>query len=104
MSLKSVEMQVALPRVLDAARLQEQELQRGTHAAENMPSSVTKEEEKARNQVNELDKKDDAEIKDQNSKHKREDNQQNNKDQLNEDEQPVLMAHPYKGKRIDCLS
>ena len=105
MGLKSIEMQVALPRVVDAAKIQEHELNRGTHTAENMAASVAKEEEKAKKQMSEWDKKDEGEIKDQDSKHSHENKQQNKDQPKSKDEHPnVIMSHPYKGKRIDFKS
>lgn len=105
MSLKSIEMQVALPRVLDAAKIQEQEQQRGTHVAQNMAATVEKSEEKARYQVNEMEEKEKAAIKDQDSKRQKEKDKQKKKNQLdiNQSIDPIV-KHPFKGNRIDFTS
>lgn len=106
MSLKSIEMQVALPRVLDAAKIQEQEQQRGTHIAQNMAATVEKSEEKTRHQVNELEEKEKAAIKDQDSKNQGEREQkEEHKSQSNiVDARRPIVKHPFKGNRIDFTS
>lgn len=105
MSLKSIEMQIALPRVLDAAKIQEQEQQRGTHTGQNMAATVEKSEEKARHQVNELEEKEKAAIKDQASKQQQEKEQQKKKEQSSMSAVIApIVKHPFKGNRIDFTS
>lgn len=105
MGLKSIEMQVALPRVLDAAKIQEQEQQRGTHIAQNMAATVEKAEEKARNRVSELEEKEKAAIKDQKSKQQKKKDEQERKKQFDavQTVNPIV-KHPFKGNRIDFTS
>jgi hypothetical protein len=99
MSLKAIELQVALPRTQDIGKLQESMQQRGTHVAENLQASILKEDEKLRHQVNDLNQKNKAKLNsDQgSSKHNSDSNQKKQQDSKNEE----VVKHPYKGTNID---
>lgn len=99
MSLKSVEMQVALPRTQDAGKLQEQMQQRGQHLQDHALESLQKEQRKQETTVMKYEQKDSAKLhqeeqgsdgSDENFQQKRKRKQQLKKD-----------CHPYKGKVID---
>ena len=99
MSLKSIEMQVALPRTFDAQKIHDELAQRGQvindHAEQKMKkdefkasSSVLKQEEMVKTRLNQ-DEKDSK-----NFKEKKERNNKKNQKQSRE-------KHPYKGNFLD---
>ncbi len=101
MSLKSIEMQVALPRTMDAGKLQEQLQQRGQNINDFATMRNQKEEEQKRTSVvkqeqkaNVLLSKDDQDSK---SGPEEEKKQRKNAEALTEKKE----KHPYKGNVID---
>lgn len=99
MSLKLIELQVALPRTLEAGKLQEQIQHQGTLLQEQAAQSVKREEQKQRTTVLKADLKDvTATLKDQKGKssYYKPQNQKKKKDEQNKKEN-----HPYKGTNID---
>jgi hypothetical protein len=99
MSLKAIEMQIALPRTQDAGKIQEQIQQRGQHLQEHAAQSVTKEDELKRKTVLKNEQKNEAQLhKDGNGK----DQQRHQSEQkMKKQEKLVQQHHPYKGKMID---
>jgi hypothetical protein len=99
MSLKAIEMQIALPRMQDASKLQEQIQQRGQLQNDVAANSVIKEVEQNRISVNKHEQKEKARLKD----HERDGNgnQQGKKNRKNKESQPVKEVHPYKGNFFD---
>lgn len=99
MSLKAIEMQIALPRMQDASKLQEQLQQRGQQQNEVAANTVAKEVEKNRISVNKHEQKEQVRLKD----HQRDknDNQQGKRNRKNKESQPVKEVHPYKGNFFD---
>ena len=99
MSLKAIEMQVALPRTLDAGKIQEQMLKQGQNMTNIAQDAVQKELERKRNSV--MKNEQSAETK----LHKDEKEQ----DQERQTREPVRVHseeierehHPYKGINID---
>ncbi|WP_226034922.1 hypothetical protein [Aquibacillus saliphilus] len=99
MSWKSVEMQVALPRIQDAGKIQEQMQQRGQHVQDSITSSQLLSEQEKRKKVNDYNQKD-------NVKNKKKEGQES---VLNQDKQKDDLAqekenrsdHPYLGSQID---
>lgn len=100
MSLKAIEMQVALPRTHDAGKIQEQLQQRGQHLQEHAAQSVTKEDELKRKTVIKNNQKQEARLNKENgdSNQKQE---QGKQDKQDKNDKPVQQHHPYKGKVID---
>lgn len=99
MSLKSIEMQVALPRTQDAGKLQEQIQQRGQHLSEHAAESVRKEEQKQRTTVTKNKQKDEAKLhQDEERSNEAGANSQKRRKKQQQKEQE---RHPYKGKVID---
>ncbi|MBS4217725.1 hypothetical protein KHA96_05260 [Bacillus sp. FJAT-49711] len=100
MSLKSIEMQVALPRTIEAGKISEQLQQRGQvildHAAKEMEEKV----ERERNGIIETDRKDKLLLKDERSPHK---NSDENQPKKRKTKKRINMegTHPYKGTTID---
>ena len=98
MSLKSIEMQVALPRTLEATKLHDQLQQRGQLINDQANEEVKKEVEKQRNFV----------IKNENlahttlHNHKQEHKKDKNEKHSDKEKQNVKHEHhPYKGNFID---
>lgn len=100
MSLKAIEMQIALPRTHDAGKIQEQLQQRGQHLQEHAAQSVAKEDDLKRKTVLKNNQKQEARLNQGGSPS---DGQKQNdrRDQKNKDDQPEQPHHPYKGKVID---
>lgn len=100
MSLKAIEMQIALPRTHDAGKIQEQLQQRGQHLQEHAAQSVTKEDDLKRKTVVKNAQKQEARLNQEDGRSGRQ--QQNGRNgQKNKDDQNVQPHHPYKGKVID---
>lgn len=98
MSLKSIEMQVALPRTVDAGKISEQIQQRGQIISAQANEEMQKKIERDSQSVNELAQKDHLSLKDQES------DQQNQSRKHYEDpkrKNETKAKHPYKGKTID---
>ncbi|MCS0787190.1 hypothetical protein [Cytobacillus pseudoceanisediminis] len=100
MSLKSIELQIALPRTFDAGKIQEQLQQRGQTISGFAAESTRENAEKQRKTVIKHEQKqnvnlgnDDSESQNEAGGHERKDNQKKDSD----DKQ----NHPYKGKIID---
>lgn len=101
MSLKAIEMQIALPRTQDAGKIQEQLQQRGQHLQEHAAKSVTKEDELKRKTVIKKNQKQEARLNkdDGSSNHNQE--QSNPDKKKNSENHNKQQNHPYKGKVID---
>lgn len=100
MSLKAIEMQIALPRTHDAGKIQEQIQQRGQHLQEHAVQSVNKEDELKRKTVIKNNQKQEAMLtKDEHSSNQQQ--EQNRQHRQNKNEEPLQQHHPYKGKIID---
>jgi len=99
MSLKAIEMQIALPRMQDASKLQEQIQQRGQQQNDVAANSVAKEVKKNRNSVNKHEHKEQVRLKDQ--QRDKNGNQQGKKNRKNKESQSVKEVHPYKGNFFD---
>lgn len=99
MSLKAIEMQIALPRMQDASKLQEQIQQRGQQQNEVAANSVASEVEKNRISVTKHEQKEQVRLKDQQRDKKG--NQEGKKNRKNKESQSVKEVHPYKGNFFD---
>ncbi|WP_456275472.1 hypothetical protein [Bacillus sp. AK128] len=98
MSLKLIELQVALPRTQDVGKIQEQLQQRGQHMQDQITAGIKQQDERKRKQVGKNDKKDKSSLHlDQSTtpnSHPK--SQKQAKTSHDEKEQ-----HPYIGKIID---
>ncbi|UII57437.1 hypothetical protein LS684_08375 [Cytobacillus spongiae] len=100
MSLKAIEMQIALPRTQDAGKLQEQLQQRGQILQDQASDRVLKDDEKKRTTVMKHEQKEKAKF------HEKEGSKgqdQSFSDQTPNKKQKELekQEHPYKGHSID---
>ncbi|WNF35434.1 hypothetical protein RJD24_13300 [Bacillaceae bacterium IKA-2] len=103
MSLKAIEMQVAIPRTPIAGKIQDQLQQRGQVVQDHIGMEQNKEDEKSRKQVlgtNETEKKrlnnDDESSSGGNSKQDKQ-----NKQQKHERQESENAKHPFKGNFVD---
>ena len=101
MSLKSIEMQIALPRTMEAGKIQEQLQQRGQNMNDLAAMRNQKEAEEKRTSVIKQEQK-------SNVKLSQEDKDKQNSPQNNEDKErkkakmeEMKEKHPYKGNIID---
>jgi hypothetical protein len=93
MSLKSIEMQVALPRTLDATKLHDQLQQRGQLVNDQANEETKKEVEKQRNFVVKNENLAHTTLHNQKQKHIKDKNEQPSEKK----KQNNLEQHPYKG-------
>jgi hypothetical protein len=102
MSLKSIEMQVALPRTFDSSKLHEQLSQRGQHMNDQAVEEMKQEEWKLRSSVLKQEQKDEVKLQqdNENSKDQRDHKEKNSKKKQNNERQ-TAKNHPYKGNHID---
>lgn len=100
MTLKAIELQVALPRTHDAGKIQEQMQQRGQQLQDHAAQRVTKEENLKRKTVIKNEQKQEARLnKEDGSEQKNgSQNEQHSKKKSTKSEGE---PHPYKGKVID---
>jgi hypothetical protein len=99
MSLKSIEMQIALPRSIDAAKLHDQLLQKGHIQNDQASGQIKQQEVKQRTTVVKQEQKDHACFH-QNGGGSHEQNHQNGK-QPKKGNQQNAEKHPYKGNFLD---
>jgi|SRR4051794_36823294 hypothetical protein len=99
MSLKSIEMQIAIPRTLDAGKLQEQLQQRGQHMNDQANEAVQKDVEYKRSHVIKSEKSANAKLLKDGQKHNQEKHKRNDTREMKEEQQNE--QHPYKGTIID---
>ena len=98
MSLKSIEMQVALQRTLDVTKLHDQLQQRGQLINDQANEEVKKEVEKQRDFVIKNENLAHTTLHNQKQEHKKDKNEQHS----HEEKQNVKHEHhPYKGNFID---
>ncbi|MCM3110127.1 hypothetical protein [Lederbergia lenta] len=100
MSLKLIEMQVALPRTFDAGKITDQLQQRGQAGFDQATNEMEKKLKKDRHSVIKMEQKEKIRLKDNTSS----DVDPFTHDQLNErlnEETLIKEEHPYKGNSID---
>lgn len=98
MSLKSIEMQIALPRTQDAGKIQSDHHERGTIMQSQIAASVEKQEFEKRKKVVEQEKS--RNVKNE-TKNEKKDNHYQMRKTKNNKEKDEAIPHPYKGKIID---
>ncbi|HAQ06188.1 MAG TPA: hypothetical protein DCR24_01115 [Bacillus bacterium] len=102
MSLKAIEMQIALPRTHEAGKIQEQLQQRGQHLQDQAAQRVTKEDELKRKTVIKNEQKSEARLNKDGSGSSHHENENKNKETKQKKNSKLNHPHhPYKGKRID---
>lgn len=102
MSLKLIEMQVALPRTLDASKLHEQLSQRGQRAFDHAAQEMSQEEILLRSSVIKQEQKGDVKLKNDSENPKDQQEHKKNKHKNSQEKiQQTTEKHPYKGNHID---
>lgn len=100
MSLKTIELQIAIPRTQDAGKIQHELNERSNLANAQANLSVQKEDEKKRTSVLKNEKS--AQLKMDNENKNKDNHEQSPSNQSKKDEQgTVETSHPYKGHFID---
>jgi hypothetical protein len=99
MSLKAIEMQVALPRTLDVGKIQEQMQQRSQNMINIANDAVQHESEKKSNSV--IKNEQSAETKLNKDEKKHNQNGQKHEHVRSQPEEKEKEHHPYKGTVID---
>lgn len=100
MSLKSIEMQVALPRTHEAGKLSEQLQQRGHMVNEQAAEQLKKELELKRKGITKQEQKDPAKLHEE-PFDKEQTHDESERKKKNKQKQASRQSHPYKGKSID---
>lgn len=99
-SWKSIELQVALPRVQDAGKEQDLMSKQNQRFQETLTQSQLQEEMQKRTQVNKFDQLKKTSLTEQ-EKEKEESQQGNNKDERKKKPSEEGAKHPYLGSNID---
>ncbi|MBP2240155.1 hypothetical protein J2Z40_000708 [Cytobacillus eiseniae] len=102
MSLKSVEMQIALPRTFEAGKIQEQLQQRGQIANDFASEYTSKEAEQKRKTVNKQEQKGNVRLSQEQNEHDQDPNHsEKDEHQIKDSQKEKREKHPYKGNFID---
>jgi hypothetical protein len=101
MSLKLIELQIALPRTQDMGRVQEQLNQRSQLQQDLLVNTALQEEEKKRKQVTKNDELEKTLTRNKNTYGQTYQNNESN--DKNENEEEPYEQHPYKGNFIDFV-
>lgn len=98
MSLKAIEMQIALPRTQDAGKIQEQLQQRGQLQNDFATENVKKEDDKKKTTVLKQEQKDITRF---HKEGQQKEHSQSQGDRKEKQSQQIKEAHPYKGTKVD---
>ncbi|WML49261.1 hypothetical protein RCG23_04100 [Neobacillus sp. PS3-34] len=103
MSLKLVELQIALPRTYEAGKIQEQLQHRGQIANDHAALEMQKIEDQARSTVVKQEQKGQAELNQDGHGSQQNSNERKKNQNLRSSEHPENLPekHPYKGTIID---
>ena len=105
MSLKSVEMQIAVPRTQEAGRVQNELYQRPTQDQALLADQLKKEAAENQKRSTSVDESANTAIRDDNKKNASgQSDQSGDQSQTESDaavKEPAPAEHPYKGKHID---
>lgn len=102
MSLRNIELQVALPRTIDAGRVQEQLTQKPN--IDQQQTAILQQEEQERNRIRStpaLPTTESVAIHEHHESNKKMDLKQRKRKASSEKEQTKEAEHPYKGRFID---
>jgi flagellar motor protein MotB len=98
MGLKSIEMQVALPRTQDAGKMQEQMQRQGEQLQGTLAQAQQEKEKSARTQVKETEAAEELKLKKE-AEEKQQEDAEEKEEKHNAHQEET--EHPYLGKRID---
>ena len=103
MSLKAIELQIALPRTHDAGKIQEQLQNRGQQLIEHAAEQEKKSAETKNKTVHRQEKNNPAEWKNHPDDRQQKNQRQNDEEEKNHSAFSQAKIHPYKGKQIDTM-
>lgn len=98
MGIKSVELQVAIPRSQDAGKMQEQAMRQGQQFQETLTQQQLREQMVNRTKVNEYDEVHKRNVSDDEENAQ---NEQEKKRKKQKEKKPEKIEHPYLGTKID---
>jgi|SRR5690625_1391629 len=101
MSLKSIELQVAIPRTHDAGRMQEQMTKQSQQFQDTLTKQQLREELIKRGKVNEYEQVKNLHVKDEEKDKNRKDDLDDQKKRKQGEKKQSQLEHPYLGKKID---
>ncbi len=101
MSLKLVELQIALPKTFEAGKIAEQTQHQSQIAQSHAASETAKEAEKRRKQVVKNEQKGNSTIAKEDPSQKQFYTDMKNQEGATDSEEAVVALHPYKGTTID---
>ncbi len=104
MSLKAIEMQVAIPRTQNVGKIQDQLQQRGQVSQANIASEQNKTDEKKRKQVLETTESEKKRLNNDDERREHSQSQTNKEEKQGMEDSPLeetYAIHPYKGNHID---
>ncbi|WP_042348883.1 hypothetical protein [Bacillus massiliigorillae] len=104
MSLKAIEMQIALPRTQDVGKIQEQLQQRSQLTHDLAAREMQKETEKKEHTITKYKQKEEVHLKQDHSSQQYEQSHSqhdNKKESAEKAEKVIKQTHPYKGNSID---
>lgn len=99
MSWKSIEMQVALPRTVDASKMQEQTIKQNDQFQQGLVQNQLKEELQKRKKVNGFEHASKINTNNEEQKNQHHNKQQRKNDSEQKDQSEL--EHPFLGKNID---
>lgn len=104
MSLKGIELQIALPKTFEAGKIAEQKQQQ-SQVNQDLASALVEREEKRKN-GKVLEAEESAKIRDEDEEKKRKEQmmQSKRKKAESEEEKKKSQTHPYKGSFIDLTT
>lgn len=102
MSLKAIEMQIAIPRTIEASKLYDQQMHRGQLTNEYGNMAMQQEEVKQRTTVVKQEQKDPAQFHhNQENSHERSKQEEMDKQKSKPKKERPIEKHPYKGNFLD---
>ncbi|MBU9720346.1 MULTISPECIES: hypothetical protein [Bacillaceae] len=99
--LKSIELQVALPRTQTAGKIQDQLQQRGPNVQHHISQNQLEESVKKRTQVTETEHAEKKRLNNDSEKEKKNSQQYNKKQMKVDSKGEDFEDHPFKGKHFD---
>ncbi|MBO8162482.1 MAG: hypothetical protein H0Z34_02040 [Brevibacillus sp.] len=105
MSLKAVELQVALPRTQEVTRIQDQQQQRSMHEQQELIAARKELDELARNRPTDVSEAAQGQIREKQDRNKRRDavakRKRTDSEQADKKREQQLLSDPVRGRHID---
>lgn len=101
MNMKSVELQIAVPRTAEAGRIQQDHLQRPANDQHMLNAQTVKKTELDRHRSQGVDETAHTEVREGEKQSSENMSHGNQRHRQNESEQQTAAEHPYKGHHLD---